>query len=254
MNITLSAIEPPPLIDSIAGSEPDSYVIDAASALVIPDYLQQIYWWAYIHPNAVRAFEREWLVNLILFGNYSRLCDAALSEFNKAVACRNLQVACVYGDLTERLSTHVSKASTLDIVDVLPIQLANLRRKLSGNSNVSLLPRDSTALGFADASYDRVLLFFLLHEQPEEVRRKTLSEAFRTVKSGGKIVIVDYHGPSHWHPLRLPMLAILGALEPYALDLWRNDIANYFPDEIKPAHVSKQTYFGGLYQKLVLTR
>ena len=47
----------------------------------IPDYLQRVYWWAYLHPNAVRLFEREWLVNLILWGNFARLRDAALAEF-----------------------------------------------------------------------------------------------------------------------------------------------------------------------------
>ncbi|MBP6242855.1 MAG: hypothetical protein KA377_01615, partial [Chromatiaceae bacterium] len=44
----------------------------------IPDYLQRVYWWAYLHPRAVFLFEREWLVNLILWGNYQRLCDEAL--------------------------------------------------------------------------------------------------------------------------------------------------------------------------------
>mgnify|MGYP003377932080 CR=1 FL=1 len=46
----------------------------------IPDYLQRVYWWAYLHPRAVFLFEREWLVNLILWGNYQRLCDEALQE------------------------------------------------------------------------------------------------------------------------------------------------------------------------------
>jgi hypothetical protein len=32
----------------------------------VPDYLTEHYWWAYIHPKAVRFFERQWLVNLIL--------------------------------------------------------------------------------------------------------------------------------------------------------------------------------------------
>ena len=45
----------------------------------VPAYLEQTYWWAYVHPRAVRWFEREWLVNLILFGNYGRLRDQALA-------------------------------------------------------------------------------------------------------------------------------------------------------------------------------
>ena len=44
--------------------------------LGIPHYLRNVYWWAYGHPRAVRLFERDWVVNLILFGNYARLRDA----------------------------------------------------------------------------------------------------------------------------------------------------------------------------------
>ena len=48
--------------------------------LKVPRYLLTHYWWAYVHPNAVKAFERQWLVNLILWGNYNRLCRAVLTE------------------------------------------------------------------------------------------------------------------------------------------------------------------------------
>src|ERR1041385_3758962 len=96
----------------------------------VPDYLTAHYWWAYVHPNAVKVFERQWLVNLILWGNYRRLRDAALEELGESLPGRTLQVACVYGDLTCRLSDRVSQtAGALDVVDVLPVQLANLQRK-----------------------------------------------------------------------------------------------------------------------------
>ena len=31
--------------------------------LPVPHYLEQAYWWAYVHPKAVHVFERDWLVN-----------------------------------------------------------------------------------------------------------------------------------------------------------------------------------------------
>ena len=46
---------------------------------VIPEYLHNTYWWAYLHPRAVYIFERQWLVNLILWGNFARLRDARLA-------------------------------------------------------------------------------------------------------------------------------------------------------------------------------
>ena len=40
-------------------------------AAIVPAYLEETYWWAYVHPNAVSLFERQWLVNLILWGNFN---------------------------------------------------------------------------------------------------------------------------------------------------------------------------------------
>lgn len=220
----------------------------------VPRYLEQVYWWAYVHPNAVQLFEREWLVNLILFGNYGRLRDAALADLGEAVTGRTLQVACVYGNLTPRLLKRLAPQASLDIVDILPIQLKNLAAKLPADERVALVHSDSSSLAAPDASYDQALLFFLLHEQPEHVRRATLAEAMRVVRPGGKIVIVDYHLPSPWHPLRLLMTGVFRQLEPYAMDLWQHEIEEFLPAGVRPASIDKRTYYGGLYQKLVLTR
>jgi ubiquinone/menaquinone biosynthesis C-methylase UbiE len=225
-----------------------------ARALAIPRYLEQVYWWAYVHPNAVQVFEREWLVNLILFGNYGRLRDAALAELGATVHGKTLQVACVYGNLTPKLRESIAADGSLDVVDILPIQLKNLAKKMPPDERVALLQGDSSSLACPDASYDQVLLFFLLHEQPEHVRRGTLAEAMRVVKPGGKIVIVDYHRPVRMHPLRLLMTGVFRKLEPYAMDLWENDVEHFLPTAVWPAAIEKKTYYGGLYQKLVLTR
>src|SRR5262245_60360940 len=127
--------------------------LEAQSLRAIPDYLQDNYWWAYIHPSAVRLFERQWLVNAILCGNFARLRDAVLDEIGAPICGQTLQVACVYGDFSVRLAERIEPGGSLDIVDVLPIQLQNLRRKLAAANPVTLHQRDSTALGFADASY-----------------------------------------------------------------------------------------------------
>jgi len=200
-----------------------------------------VYWWAYVHPNAVQIFEREWLVNLILFGNYGRLRAAALADLGEPVTGRTLQVACVYGNLTPKLQQRLAPDASLDIVDILPVQLENLKSKLPPDPRVALVHNDSSALAAPDASYDQVLLFFLLHEQPEHVRRGTLAEAMRVVKPGGKVVIVDYHLPVPWHPLRVLMTGVFRKLEPYAMDLWQNEISAFIPPPFHPASPEKQT-------------
>ena len=224
----------------------------------IPDYLQTTYWWAYLHPRAVQLFERQWLVNLILWGNFARLRDAALDELGTVIDGRVLQIACVYGNLTEYLVRRLGPWGSLDVVDVAPIQIGNLHAKLktqqTDTRRVTLYQQDASDLQFEAASYNAVLLFFLLHEQPLDVRRQTIAEALRVTRPGGKLVFVDYHRPSRWNPLRYLMVPILTLLEPFAMDLWRGQITDWLPPDAPITHVSKQTCFGGLYQKVVITR
>jgi ubiquinone/menaquinone biosynthesis C-methylase UbiE len=226
----------------------------AGACAAIPRYLEQVYWWAYVHPKAVQVFEREWLVNAILFGNYGRLRDAALAALGETVRGRALQLACVYGNLTPMLRERLAPDAHLDVVDVLPVQLRNLATKMPADERIALVHGDSSALAMPDASVDQALLFFLLHEQPEHVRRATLAETMRVVRPGGRIVIVDYHQPARLHPLRLLMTGVFRKLEPYAMDLWRHEVEHFMPAHAKPATLEKHTYFGGLYQRLVMTR
>ena len=219
-----------------------------------PRYLAVHYWWAYIHPRAVSLFERQWLVNFILWGNYDRLRDSALVELGDAVGGTTLQVACVYGDLTSRLSqAALIHGGEIDVVDVLPIQLRNLKAKLPEFAPVRLLAMDSSALSLPNAIYDQALIFFLLHEQPVWYREQTLREVCRVVKPGGKIVIVDYASPRWWHPLRYLWAPMLALLEPFALDLWRNDIVRWLPSDVTLG-IRRKTFFGGLYQEVVIRR
>jgi ubiquinone/menaquinone biosynthesis C-methylase UbiE len=221
----------------------------------VPHYLNTHYWWAYVHPRAVQFFERQWLTNLILWGNYDRLRDAALGELGERLPGRTLQVACVYGDLTCRLNERVAAGGgTLDVIDVLPVQLDNLRRKLPADAPAQLLRMDSARLEAPDGRYDRAVMFFLLHEQPREDRERTLSEVLRVVRPGGTIVIVDYAQPRWWHPLRYLWSPLLATLEPFALDLWRREIADWLPAGRTVRNLRRQAFFGGLYQKLVVTR
>lgn len=226
----------------------------AIGCVTVPDYLEKTYWWAYTHPNAVRVFERQWLVNSILWGNYRRLRNAALNAFGDTIIGRTLQMACVYGDLTENLLGRHHPAARLDVIDVAPEQIKNLRKKTAGLGPLGIHQQNAAHLQFEAATFDQVLMFFLLHEMPQAVRRQALAEAWRVLKPGGKLVLMDYHRPRASNPLRYVMAGVLRLLEPYALDLWHNDLAHWLPQEAKNKTLKKQLFFGDLYQLVVISR
>lgn len=220
----------------------------------IPNYLEETYWWAYVHPGAVTFFEKQWVINVILWGNFVRLRDMALDELGTVIRGNTLQIACVYGDFSSKLAQRITDGGSLDIVDVVQLQLDNLRNKLFPSAPVRMMQLDSTSLDFKDQSYEQVVLFFLLHEMPAPIRERTLSEAVRVLKPGGKLVIVDFHKPSPLHPLRYVYPVIFKLLEPFALDTWSQRIEDWLPRKFVPASIVKRTMFGGLYQKLVIVK
>lgn len=248
-----AAMRSPVSIDTGTGSP-----IEFSASLAdntIPQYMHKHYWWAYIHPNAIWFFDRQWIINFILWGNYAKLRDAALAEMGEDLPGHTLQVACAYGDLTPNLARRVAQSGgMLDVIDVVPAQLKNVRRKLAPDAPVRLLTMDSADLTFPDAAYDRAIVYLLFHEQPVSFRERTLREILRVVKPGGKIVIMDYALPRWWHPWRYWFRPFLAKLEPFALDLWRHPLTRWMPAPWANKTWPRESYFGGLYQKLVVTR
>jgi hypothetical protein len=50
------------------------------------------------------------------------------------------------------------------------------------------------------------------------------------------------------------MRLVFKHLEPYAMDLWRRPVESFLPRRFEPRSVASRTWFGGLYEKLVLVK
>lgn len=192
----------------------------------IPDYLWRTYWWAYLSPVGVWLFDHQPIINAILFGQYRALLRTCLKTLEPARAGETLQIAAVYGILTPTLARRLPPGS-LHLLDVAPIQLATLRRKLDGRHGSAHLYRaNAEVLPYRDGSFQTVLLFFLLHELPAPARMRVLREAARVLRPGGTLLVADYAEVAHPHLFhRLALFRkLLERLEPFLADFWRHDL------------------------------
>gem|GEM_PF-5962579 len=122
----------------------------------VPAYLRRTYAWAYLWPNSIRLLDRPAVVSAILWGNYGRLRDSALAEFQPGQDV--LQPACVYGDFSPRLAGHLGPHGQLTVGDVAPQQVENCRQKLAANANTTVQVCD--AADHVAAGHDAVCCFF----------------------------------------------------------------------------------------------
>jgi SAM-dependent methyltransferase len=215
----------------------------------IPDYLEKTYAWAYLNPRNVRLLDRPVVVSTILWGNFGRLLRALLQELEPGQTV--LQPACVYGNFSVNVAAFLGPQGRLDVFDVAPIQVERCRHKLAGFPQATVRLSDAVDLG--GRSYDAVCCFFLLHELPDRVKRLVVDALLTSVAPGGKAVFVDYHLPHPAHPLKPLTGLIFDLLEPFAKGLWRQEIESCATQGERFTW-TKQTYFGGLFQKVVATR
>jgi ubiquinone/menaquinone biosynthesis C-methylase UbiE len=221
----------------------------SSTAPVIPDYLHKTYYWAYRNPRNVKLLDHEWVVRTILWQQHNRLTQAALTEIEPGQHV--MQTACVYGNFSLKLAAHIGPEGGLDIMDVAEVQVRNCRRKLEQFKHATVKHQD--VLFIRDETYEVVCCYFLMHELPDDYKRGVAAALLDAVRPGGKLVFVDYHKP-HWaHPLKLITSLVFDTLEPYAKGLWREEIAGFAGNDER-FDWRKETYFGGLFQKVVATR
>lgn len=222
---------------------------EEAQAPELPDYLVDTYTWAYVAPRMVDLLDREPVVAVILWMQQNKLMRAARDEI--ASGSRVLQPAAVYGRLVSHIAEKIGPQGEYHVTDIQKVQIDHVRRK------IARLPQARTGICDArqtgDGLYDVVNCYFLMHEVPEDYKRDIANNLAAKVRPGGKLMFVDYHEPAMLHPMRPIIWLVFKWLEPFAKALWSNELRDYL-DDSDQFEWRKETYFGGLYQKVVGTR
>lgn len=215
----------------------------------LPDYLVRNYWWAYLTPASLHLFDNWVFLTCLLWGNLPRLVRTACAEFEPGQSV--LQAANAYGNLATELARTVGPQGRLDLVDIAPLQVDHVNRKLAPYPHARARVGDASRPGAG--TFCGVCCFFLLHEIPDKEKRAVVDALLDQVDPGGKVVFIDYHRAVWWHPLRGPMSLVFRWLEPFANGLIDREISD-FASSADQFDWTKETFFGGLYQKVVAVR
>lgn len=215
----------------------------------LPDYMTDVYDWAYINPRNVRWLDRNLVFRVLLFFNDRRLTRAYLNEVRPGM--RVWQVAHVYGDLVQQVADKVGPQGALHLTDIAPIQIRQAEHKLADRPWCKVIHSDAIHFsGEKDVVYDIICSFFLLHEVPDDKKRQIVDRMLKNLPQGGKAIFIDYSNPEKWQPVRYLLKAVNRFFEPFSNALWKNEIRHY-ASQAEEFVWEKKTFFGGVYQCVI---
>jgi ubiquinone/menaquinone biosynthesis C-methylase UbiE len=103
---------------------------------------------------------------------------------------RVLEIGSGTGNLTLR-AKRASPGAELVGVDPDPLALARAQRKLHGERGIRFDHGYAQKLPYADGEFDRVLSSLMLHHLDSDAKAAALAEAFRVLRPGGRLHLVD---------------------------------------------------------------
>ena len=154
----------------------------------------------------------------------------------------------MYGNLVRRAAERTGPQGCFHLTDVTPIQVVHGRHKLGGIPWAKVIHQDAALYaGDPDQSYDLICNFMLLHEVPDDWKRRIVDNMLAHLPAHGEVLFVEYHRPSMWQPIRWILKLVNRLLEPFAQAVWDHEIA-HFASHPERYTWHKETLFGGVYQ------
>lgn len=114
-----------------------------------------------------------------------------MKMYPAANGMRVLDIGCGTG---AHLSLYQEAGCEVFGIDPSPAMLEVARKRLGDGAD--LRSGDAANMPFDDAHFDLVTAMLVLHELPPATRSAILSEAMRTLKPDGRLLLIDFHpGP-----------------------------------------------------------
>jgi len=162
----------------------------------MPDYYRRVYekwynWFAHICDPFVKVFC--FFLNGG-FGGEQRWRGLIIDWINPQPGEKILDICSGTGTLTIMLAKRLAETGKVVGIELSPAQL-RIARKKEKPAGLLFIEGDAQDIPFSDCHFNKSVICGALHEMPQEVRQNVLSEAYRVLRPGGKIVVIEHNKP-----------------------------------------------------------
>ncbi|MCD6384840.1 class I SAM-dependent methyltransferase [Candidatus Sumerlaeota bacterium] len=174
--------------------------------------------------RGILARHYDFLLDFITLGSYATLLKKAIEFMEIHKTDKILDLGCGTGRNACLMNNYLSDEGFIVGIDISQIMIRQFIKKCNNLTNVYVLfSRADETLPFRNEVFDKVLVSFLLHGFPQNVRESIIEEIYRVLKPTGKLFILDYNQFTFEEsPLHLRLLFRLLECS-YAFDFIKRD-------------------------------
>lgn len=141
-------------------------------------------------PLIARHYDR--IMNFISFGKHDRFIRQAVENMGIRPGEQILDLGCGTGKNAALMANYIGREGRITGLDVSPVMEKQFQKKHAGDERIRFI-RQRVDIPFdLEQQYDRVVISFVIHGFPHEVRQQLISSAKKHLKPGGKLVLLDF--------------------------------------------------------------
>ncbi len=145
------------------------------------------------------AFVYDALEPVLLLGKQAEYDKHIVSLLKLNGSNHVLDLGCGTGVLTRMIADQLdADAGGMAVGIDAAAKMIRVARKKRSTTNCRFEVMAAESLSCDDASFDSVVSSLFFHHVQSDLKEKALSEAFRVLRPGGRLVIADMHVPTTW--------------------------------------------------------
>jgi ubiquinone/menaquinone biosynthesis C-methylase UbiE len=146
-----------------------------------------------IELNAPIAKHYDSIMNLVTLGRYNSFINRAVRQIDIEPEDRILDLGCGTGRNAELMLDYLGDKGFITGIDISAQMEKQFRTRFWNNKQVEFINHRIDTPFSLENLYDKVLISFVIHGFPHEIRLKIIRNACDHLKPGGSLHILDYN-------------------------------------------------------------
>jgi demethylmenaquinone methyltransferase/2-methoxy-6-polyprenyl-1,4-benzoquinol methylase len=143
-----------------------------------------------LSPLIARYYDR--IMNFISMGSYDTFIRNAIQDMQIGEGDQILDLGCGTGKNAALMADYIGAEGHITGMDLSPVMERQFLRKHRHDQRMSFIRHRIDAPFDLGKRFDIVLISFVIHGFPHEVREAILKNAYAHLKPGGKLYILDF--------------------------------------------------------------